>query len=467
MLSVATGAVCLTSCEDEVSTIGSTISDQQVSISVDSAIYNLNGVTLNAEVIDARSTNNLLGHINVPEYGTLAASYVTRLLSADNMQIPDSITVNHIDSMRMVLEVPRATIVGDSVAPQQLQVFRLTRQLPSDIKSNFDPEGYYDPSDPLGTRNYTLSGLALSDSAFHNLKVLPISVTLPTEWARETFTAYRETPEVFQWPSSFNGVMPGLYIKPTFGRGCIAAVQATRLYTYWHYTIERTVVEDSVAKKVPVLMKDSICLFSSAPEVLASNNLKYAVSEKIRNMVSNGDKIITTPLGYNVRFSFPGRTLLNNYYKSDKELAVINSLTMAIPAEKIENDYGITPPPSLLMIRTSEIEDFFANSKVPDNLTSFVSEYNADNGRYDFNQMRNYIVYLNSERSKVSDEEFEKLCDFTLIPVTVTSESVTDYNNNATKYVTGCTPYLERPSMTRLDTENAVIIFTYTHQYIE
>lgn len=459
--------MALSACSDEVSPIGGSIADSQVSVYVDSSYYNLHGRVIDADNIDARSSFNILGHIKVPEYGELSASFVTRLMTAGEMMIPDSITVEMVDSMRVIFEVPRKSIVGDTLAPQQLAIYRLTRQLPSDITSDFDPTGYYDPSTPAGHANYTLSGLALSDSAFNKLKALPVSVTLPREWATDIFKAYRNDPTIFQWPASFNKVFPGIYVKPTFGRGAITAVSAARFYTYWHHTVMRTEIVDSETVKRPVLMKDSVCLMSTAPEVLASNNIHYTPSQSVLDAIAAGETIITTPLGYRAAFKFPFEELLQKYIEASNELAIINSLSLAIPARAVDNEFGLGTAPNLLLIRTSEIEDFFANSKVPDNKTSFTSTYSTSDGVYLFNQMRHYIVEMKDKMATATSEEMDDMCDFSLIPVELNTEVSTNADGSTTTYVTGCTPYLTAPTITRVELDKALIIFTFTHQYID
>lgn len=457
----------LSSCTDDISPIGDSLFNQQVSVYVDSATFKVRANTIEAFSIDSRSVNNLLGYISTPEFGDLSASFVTRLLSASRMEIPDSITSERVDSMKMILEAPRATVIGDSLVPQQLAVYMLNRQLPDDIKSNFNPEGYYNPASPLASKNYTLSALAQSDSAFYKKTVLPLDLQLPKSWATDIFNTYRENPEVFQWPSSFNQKVPGIYVRNTFGKGCIAAIQAVRFYLYWHYPTQKTVIKDDEAVKVTVTVTDSICLFSSAPEVLSSNNLTYIPSNSIKNMIAGGENIITTPLGYNVRMTFPGKQLLDTYHSHDRDLSTINNLAMAIPASEIKNDLGITVPPNLLLIKTSEIDDFFCNGKVPDNVTSFYSTYSSTDGRYYFNKMRQMLVNLNDVYGTVSDSDMEALCDYTLIPVKISSEKVDNSDGTVTTYVTGCTPYQATPTMCRLDMDNILIIFTYTHQNID
>ena len=251
-------AVGISSCQDDVSTIGSSIVNGEVSISVDSLILGIDASTIDALNIDTRSTTTLLGNISATEYGRLSADYVTQLLAASSMAIPDSIGVERVDSMRMVLEIPRNATIGDTLAPQQLKIYRLSKALPTDIKSNFNPQGYYDPDDVVATRNYTLSAIALSDSAFYNNRTLSIAFPLPKEWAVDAFNAYRKGSPIFDWPQDFNKAYPGIYVRSSFGRGALANVQATRLFLYYHYFITRNIVENEVSVEKRITMKDSV-----------------------------------------------------------------------------------------------------------------------------------------------------------------------------------------------------------------
>ena len=117
--------------------------------------------------------------------------------------VADSIASSRVDSVVMMVSVPRGYLTGDSLAPQQLTVYPLTKQLPADIANNFDPQGYYDPSRILGRRSYTLSEISSSDSVFAKSKYVHIKVNLPREFGVKTFDDYRSNPEIFQWPQSF------------------------------------------------------------------------------------------------------------------------------------------------------------------------------------------------------------------------------------------------------------------------
>ena len=122
------------------------------------------------------------------------------------------------------------------------------------------------------------------------------------------------------------------------------------------------------------------------------------------------------------------------------------------------------PPPELLMIRTADIEDFFANGKVPDNKTSFRGTYSTTTGRYEFASMRQYIVDLKNKGRDIDPADV----DFTLIPVDFTTEAViNNYDGSTTVYVTGCIPYIESPRMAVLDTDRATLVFTFTSQLVK
>lgn len=453
----------LFSCEDKTSEIGPGLVQGEVIISVDSAEFQLSGHSVETGPFDSRATFNLIGRLSAPEYGELSCSFLGRLMSAYNFPVPDSIPANDVDSVVLFMSVPRGYLTGDSLAPQQVTVYRLNRQLPNDIKNNFDPTGYYDPSDPLGSRSYTLSEISSSDSVFTNSSYIHVRVTLPRQLGVDAFNAYRSNPEIFQWPDSFAKYFPGIYVEPSFGRGCVAGVAGLNVYTFYHHQEERKVTVDSVTTTKLVTIKDSVNLFSLSPEALNSNNISYKVSQQLKDKVASGEVIITTPGGYAAEITFPAQYIVEKYLKESTMLKVVNDLTFSIGATGITNDFGIQPCPYMLLIKKSEMEDFFANNKIPDSKTSFWAKYDSTNGRYDFSSMRNYIIDLIDKGGATEEDE-----TFMLIPVLINTESVTNsYTGVVTTYVTGCEHYLARPTMTRILTDKANIIFTYSRQTID
>lgn len=462
-VALATVSLLLTGCEDDVSQIGNSISSAEVSINIDSVTYKLKARTVEAPDIDLAANYTLLGSINVPEYGSLDCSYVTQFLPAENLTIPDTITPEKIDSVKMILSVPKVFITGDSLAPQQLKVYDLERQLPSDLTASFDPEGYYDSSAPISTKSYTLSGYTYNDTTYTSAQIIPVSIKLPLEKGRDLYAKYLEDPEIFVWPELFAQYWPGVYIAPSFGKGCVAPISSTNVYLYYPAT-EKTTTTDSDGNTVVEnkIVPDSLCVLASAPEVITDPIIKYTPSANLESMIADGKNIITTPGGYTVSFSFPAREVLEEYWKGEYDLGVINNMVFTLPAKAVNNSYSIGVAPALLMVKTSEVESFFSEGRLPDNKSSFYSLYSSDAEGYTFSSMREYIVDL---KAKGEDNITEEDVDFTLIPISATTEDYTNPSTGAlSSVITSLSPYIVKPTMTLLETDNAKVVFTYSNQ---
>lgn len=466
LAAVGLSAMAMVSCQDESSVIGGSLAGDNVNIVVDSLATDLHGTTEWVESFDSRTTTKLLGRITVPEYGSLNCTFVTQLMSATKMNVPDSITAGAVDSVRMILSIPRGGLTGDSLAPQQLKVYELTKQLPSDISSRFNATGYYDPAKPMGTRSYTISNIAMGDSAFKQARYVRIPVKLPKEFGDQLFAKYRADDPMFQWPATFNQWFPGIYVEQNFGNGCIGNITGVETYLYWHRQAKKTSYKDSVAVTETVIVRDSICLLASKPEVLSSNNIDYKPGDRLKAIVESGKQVITSPGGYELKIRFPLKSLVERFMASGSELSIVSSLSMSIPAKAITNDYGIGTAPYLLMIRSDEKDEFFAQNKVPDNKTSFTAAYDSANGQYRFAGLRSYFVDVINDLRSGKTVTVEDV-DFTLLPVMITTETEPSYYGDETVYVTRVAPYLAAPTMTELDTEKSTIVFTFSTQTVD
>ena len=454
-------------CQDDTSTIGGSLASGEVTITVDSIETDLRGKAEWIDDFDSRTTTKLLGNLTIPEYGNLNCSFVTQMMSATKMNIPDSIPESDVDSIRLVMSIPRGALTGDSLAPQQLRVFRINKALPKDIDSKFDPAGYYDPSAVFATKSYTVSNLSKNDTIFAKSAYVNIPMKLPNEFGLELFRKYRDNDPIFEWPATFNQWFPGLYVEQNFGNGCVANISSVRAYLYWHRKEKISVTVDSAKVEYrDVTRRDSVCLLASAPEVLSSNNIHYNPSARLQQLAAEGKSLVTSPGGYVTTFRFPVRQLLDRFLEADTELSVVSSLILKIPAVSVKNDYGMTPPNNLLMTTMDERESFFRENKIPDNVTSFYCTYDSDNKMYTFSSMREYLLKKLDEYRKdptnFADDEV-----FCLQPVAVSTETVEQYYGQSVTYVTRVAPYLTSPTMVELDMEHAQILFTFSSQVLE
>lgn len=455
-------SILAVACNDDISQIGDEIAKNEVTIVVDST-FTVTGQSVKNDNYDPRTTTSLIGSISVPQYGDLSCSYMSQMLAAASMNIPDSITVDRVDSVKMILRMPRNAFTGDSLAPQQLSVYQLTKPLTVKADNNYDPKDYYTASSLLGRRSYTMTALGLNDSLFKKSLAVDVPVRLNDEFGRKIFEDYRNDPAIFQWPSTFSKYFAGIYVENSFGGGCMSNVGQAMVVLYYYRLQQYRHYTDSVNYEMRVRhVKDSTVVFSTAPEVLSVNNVKLNVAPSILEKIGAGQSILLSPAGYNVRIQFPLMDILDRYDMSQNAMTVVDNLTFSVPVSLIENEYGISIPPNLLMVKTDELESFFAENKAPDSKTSFWAGYDSKIGSYTFSSMRDYIKYALEHR----DEMDESYCDFTLVPVSLVQQEKYVGYNQTENVVVGCTPYVLRPSMAILHLDNAKIKFTLTRQEI-
>lgn len=456
LICVALSIWAMTGCE-EASEIGSGIAPGEVEVFQDSS-YVITGESVYTPVAEARSLTQLLGSLSIEGYGDLDCKYVTQLLSAAQLNIPDSIKEKDICGMKLKLHYQAGAGVGDSLAPQQVSVFELTTSLEKGILSDYNPTGKFNP-EALGVKNYTGVSILKGDT-LDKKKKRYIAVDMSRAMALRVFNQYRNYPATFEWPSTFTQWFKGLYVNSTFGRGFLLNVTTTEMVIYWQRQGTEVVVENGTSVTKPKTITDSLAVFVSAPEVITSNIIKLDVAENVKQRVARGECVLQSPCGYNVKLHLPADLVYNTYKSAKYSLAVVNDLSLTIPATEVTTGYGLTPAPELLMVRTSKMHDFFAQNMIPDDKIAFWGTYDSDTHSYKFGNMRSYILdFISRNQIPTADE-----MDFTILPVSIGMET-----NSYTGEVTllSCTPYMNRPTICVLDLPHAKLKFVFSKQHID
>lgn len=443
----------LLSCDDNQSSIGSSLfEDEKITIVVDSD-FTVAGQPIPNASVPARTTLQLLGKIDAKGYGMLSSDVVTQFMPSASLDTA-GVTVNSIDSLKLMMAVFHGDFVGDSVTPMGIDVYRLSQSLPNPIYSDFDPAGYFDPSQKIGSLIYNASTLGQSDSLktayYHTL-----SVNLPRELAQEFFTAYKADPSTFSNPSKFiNNIFKGLYIHNSYGNGRLTLVSSTLMRAYYRRTFKKDDGTDSIESAMANY-------FAVTPEIITNNNIGLQISPSIKSLIDNGENIIVSPTGYDVEFKLPINDIITSYRANKGDESAINTLTLSLPADSVENEFKFGPAPSVLMVLKNKKEEFFQNNSLPDNITSFYAEYDADNHRYYFGGLRPFLISM-MNKEQIDPEDYT----FVLTPVYISSESSGDYYYGTSSTVTAVTPYISAPSLTKISFDKAKIKFTYSNQVI-
>lgn len=447
------GLSALTTGCNNASTIGGDLTGDEISIIVDSS-FTVTGSSVRTPAVLSRTVTQLLGIVDVEGYGYIRSDFVTQFMPTNAIDTT-GITVDDIDAIKLFMNVSRNNFTGDSLALMGLEVYPLTRQLSVPIYSNFDPEGYYDPSDCIASAIYNLAKNSETDS-LKRLNYHTLEIGLPIEMGRRFFTEYVERPATYASPSAFANFFPGLYVRNSYGSGRITRVGNTVMKIFYHQNTVNDKGNDTTYYKTGTY-------FAVTPEIISNNDITLDIDPAVTALVDGGEAIMLAPAGLDVEMRFPGREVIAAFNKGvDGALGVVNRLTMKLPVENVANDYGIGAPTDVLLILRKDRDDFFLNNKLPDNVTSFRATLStaADGSQsYNFTDMRQYLLDLMAKES-VADEDV----DFVLVPVAATEESNTDYYGNVTVTLTALNPYVTEPRMTRILLDKAKINFVYSRQ---
>ncbi|MDE6377889.1 MAG: DUF4270 domain-containing protein, partial [Duncaniella sp.] len=437
----------MAACDENTSQTGSSLVEGETQI-INQEDFTVNGASAPNSSVRSRTVLQLLGRLSAEGYGDISSDIVCQYMPAANVDTFD-VSRDDIDSVKLVLTMYKGGFAGDSVVPMGLSVHRLTRQLKSPLYSDFNPEGYYDPT-PIGSTVYSalLAGSPDVGTDSEGSIFKDIYVDLPLSIGRDLYDLYVDNSAVLSTPQSFAQWFPGLYITTTFGSGRVTRISNNAINVYYHIT--RHIDDEENPRDTVIAYVGSY--MGVTPEVLTNNNITYKMAPELSAKVQAGESLLVGPLGYEAEFTFPAREILDRYKAQAGELAIINSLTFSLPASEIANDYGINPPPYVLMVKKSEKEKFFSRVSVNDNVSSFYAAYDSTNKCYNFSSMLAYINdIIKQGEVKPEDEEF------VICPVNISyyasgsSSSYYDYYyygyTSTSQQISAITPYVTEPVM--------------------
>lgn len=437
--------------------IGTSVLDSNSFLIVDSA-FTITGESVENPKIQSRTTSQLLGMLQAPEYGILSSDIVTEFMPSSSMDTV-GVSVEDIDSLKLRFVVPMGSYSGDSITPMRVSVYKLNRNLPNPIYSDFEPADYYSKTDLLGSTSYTMTMLGQNDTLFtydsnySKIYYRMVEVKLPQSLGKELYSQYLRTPDIYKDPEQFAKFFPGIYATTTYGNGRVINITQTTMNLYYHKHSKTEEGNDTILVRTGQY-------FGVSPEVTTNNNIRLQTSSILQDMITNGDVIVQAPAGYNAMVKLPVKSIIEKFDTfSEEGLTVLNDVTISIPVSEIENGYHISVPTYLLLIKASEKDKFFESSKLIDNTTSFYATYNKSTKRYTFSGLREYIKYVQQNRSEITDEDEE----FLLMPVDISFESTnSSYYSSAEQQVSAIAPQVSTPAMAKLDLRNTKIMTTYS-----
>lgn len=452
------GLSVISSCNDDSTSMGSSLVGDDTEVVIDSA-FTVTGSSEKNSAVLSRTTTQLLGALNAAEYGSFSSDFVTQFMPTASIDTA-GVGVNDIDSIKLIMFFQTGDFTGDSLVPMGFKVYPLTRQLETPIYSNFNPAGYYEESNCWTPQTQIYTGNALFNDSINKSYARGIHVKLPVEFGRAFYREYLEHPATFANPEEFAKFFPGIYVKNTFGSGRVTNITQTQIGLY--YTKHSTITTNGETRDT--LKKCSSLYMGVTPEIISNNIINLSMSPEIQKMVDEGKSLLVAPAGYNAKVVLPLKDVVERYKANGGDLSVINTLTLQIPVERIPNKYNIAPPANVLFVLEKDAKSFFADNKINDDKTSFLSTFNSLTNSYYVTALRSYLLTL-LDKEEIKPEDYT----FSIIPVSVQSESGGNdyYYGTSQSYVTAIEPYVNGPAMCRLKLEEAKIRFTYSKQSVK
>ncbi len=459
-LTVLCCCISIVACDDEITTIGSSLNDSLIEITVDSTSIKLSGKSEFNDSIMGRTTDPLIGNLTVKGYGTLRTGYLTQFMPTLNIDTTN-VTPSTLDSIKLYMSYYNEDLTGDSLAPMVLNVYELDKTIKSPLYTNINPLDYYSPDNLIASQVFGSStdGFVDKNNSTENNTVTykRIDVKLPIELGEKIFNKYKEDPEVFSMPSEFAKFFPGIYMNTSYGNGRMVNIKG--MFMTMHY---RTIDEKG---EIDTL---SYNYMGVTPEVSSINHFTLTPDEELLSKVEEynaaGNKVIAqAPVGYIPIIKFPAGNIIKKYQEkleeSNRIQNILNYLSFTIPVVADENAM-LAPPQYLLFVRASQAKDFFEQKLLPDDINTMYATYDKNKGVYNFGDISNYIASILKREDPTVTEDDETIA---LIPVSVFSETNSSYYETTTSVVS-VTPYSASPAIATLDLDGAQIKIIYTTQ---
>ncbi|OAV76177.1 hypothetical protein Barb7_00164 [Bacteroidales bacterium Barb7] len=453
ILGLCVGIIVLGGCDDEWSSVGTSIQEDGDKISVNVDTFRFEASTVRLDSVYARTTSGLLGEIYDPVYGMLKSDYISQFYCPEDFRFAYTPKGGKIDSVEF--RIYYTSWAGDSLVPMRVQVYLIDKPLEKHFYTNVNPADYCNMQKPLGSKAYTAYDRSVPDSVRSAMvngepTFYPqINITLPQELGQKFYDETLKNPASFDNQEAFNRFFPGLYVTNTFGSGNVINVDLSYLHIYYSCIVEGSAGQDSLVSRMEK--------FNVTQEVIQLNRFQHT---DMSNLLQPDEDFtyLKTPAGVSTRIVIPASQIA-----SAVKGRILNNVPFepsAMPQESY--DYALTVPPYLLVLPEDSVKSFFENGSIEDNNTSYLFAYNASTRTYLYSQGNSqgtsYSVMNLSNLLKYQRENAPGK-DLVLLAIPVSRQTTTDGYENI--YTTSLSHYLY-PSGVKLrkDAEKRNIVVT-------
>jgi hypothetical protein len=417
------------SCEDStISEIGISTMPDEDKIEVYDTTISITLKTIQIDSIYAKTINGAVGEYYDPTFGTLNAGFACQFYPSIGFQNLDNLVDGKIDSVYLDIYY---TYMGDSLAPMELTVYPINKPLEKNYYTNVNPDEFADMAHPVVRSAYTTKKWNFTGYNYGMLSVL-----MPAEWGQRYVNAIRNDTTLNSNKDKFIAEFPGLYLKSTFGSGCMLFVNNTAIDAYTQIVVQYRTKEQGESYLGGDSIRKRYAYWAVTKEVIQINSYKNTnIDYLFRN---DSTTYIKSPAGVFTEVTIPIPEIIQKIGK--RQFSSVKLSLSAYPRN--EWNYSLNFPGlggyqavssgiayNLLLIPPDSTKNFFEQQRVANNVTSYMTTFASTAYTYNFNNISNLIRYA------IDNKPNEDL-KLWLIPVqsNYTYSSQTGYVDYATSY---------------------------------
>jgi hypothetical protein len=418
------------SCEDStISEIGISIMPDEDRINVYEDTISVTLKTVKTDSIYAKTINGALGEYYDPTFGTLNAGFACQFYPSIGFDSLNNLVDGKIDSVFLDIYY---SYRGDSLTPMELTVYPVNKSLEKNYYTSVNPEQFADMKHPVTRFTYTAQNSNFPDYSLYGR----LSISMPVEWGQKYVDAIRDDSTLNKDKDKFITMFPGLYLKSTFGSGCILFVDNTSLDAYTQVVIQYRTKEAGQSYTGGDSIRKRYAYWAVTKEVVQLNSYKNTNMDYLFG--NDSATYIKSPTGVFTELTIPIPEIIQKIGRRQ-----FNSVKLSLSAyPRNDWDYSLTFPglggyqqvtsgvaTNLLLLPPDSTKNFFEQQRVANSVTSYTTIFSSTNYTYDFNNISNLIRYAIDNKP---NEDLKLL----LIPVrtSYTYSSQTGYVDYATAY---------------------------------
>lgn len=393
-------ALNFASCDEDTAFIGSEIMPGKDNVSTSQADFNVYSRSVKIDSVLANTNDCYLGSIIDPETrAKTTCGFLAQFHVMENYMLPDSSRMLRDEAGRIIADSCDIRIAfdkyyGDSLMTMKLYVQELdtNKVMKENIPyyTNLNPMDYVKTDGGLQTSlAYSIKDLTRPDTETNGSKFYrSVVVRLPAEFGSYILNRYYENPGYFKNSYQFiHHVCAGFYFNTVGSLGSMINAEVSTMNVYFRYHSKTVAGNDTIL--------DGMQRMAATEEVIQNTKVENKMPEGMLDE-NNEYTYVKSPAGIFTEVELPVSEVVAGEHYTD----TINGARISFRKHNYEtdNDFRLTPPSDLLMVRKSKAFEIFEKKQLPDSQNSYLTSYNPITNSYIYANVGQLLTILKLER---------------------------------------------------------------------